>query len=130
MATSNSSLKAYHFADERPAPGNNFYRLKIISQTGTFSYSKIIAVRDDTDASITLFPNPAASLLQVQTSSQPGTIQLEIQDMMGRVLQKQTIVSAGPRMATSVDIENLRSGIYQVVIKNGGTFYAARFTKQ
>jgi hypothetical protein len=41
----NKSAEFYKAEDFKPAPGNNYYELKIVSNYGKMIYSKIIAVK-------------------------------------------------------------------------------------
>ena len=51
--------EAYAFTDESPFVGRDYYRLRIVDQTGAFSYSRVIAVDFSGDGDLVIFPNPS-----------------------------------------------------------------------
>ena len=67
------------------------------------------------DASITVFPNPTASIINVNCNNTIKTV--ELYDVQGRLLQTQIVDNA----TTSLDISNKTSGIYfaKITSENG-----------
>jgi hypothetical protein len=60
-----SGQKNYQFDDVQPAPGNNYYRLKMVDEDGASHYSQIVMVVMPGRGKIKVGPNPAASRLQI-----------------------------------------------------------------
>lgn len=60
IATINGGKNGYYFYnDSKPANGNNYYRLKMVNNDGTFDYSKIININAGADKYYALAENPA-----------------------------------------------------------------------
>ena len=77
------------YTDEYPFDGKNYYRLKMIDQDGSFSYSKIILLEDVLKKEIHVYPNPANDFLSVDLSSlKEGKYNLTLTDVAGRKLYK------------------------------------------
>lgn len=57
----------YYFIDQRPVPGDNFYRLKLVNSDNTFSFSdEIMLVKTQGFPDIHIFPNPVSDLLTIE----------------------------------------------------------------
>lgn len=83
----------YHFTDETPLPGINYYRLKQKDQDGKFEYSPIVVadVRS-THHQFGVFPNPATGALSFRViSAEEGTASLSITDVAGYTVYKETV---------------------------------------
>ena len=106
----------YQFTDKPAYTGTGFYRLKIIEQDGSLTYSKIVQVQLLQNNAVRLFPVPASTNLIISTSD---TKYLEtnatIIDNWGRTILKQPIKSNHQR----IDIGNLAPGTYYVKLKDG-----------
>jgi len=69
----------YHYVDNDPSAGNNFYRIKVISKTGVITYSNItlIGAKGINSQKIFLSTDAAGAktILNIQsTSAQQGTV--------------------------------------------------------
>lgn len=56
----------YAFTDRLPLHGINYYRLALTDANGSVSYSATITVHNDQEAGLTIYPNPAHDVLQLQ----------------------------------------------------------------
>ncbi|MDO6432693.1 glycoside hydrolase family 44 protein [Flavitalea sp. BT771] len=102
----------YSYYDRRPLPSVDYYRLKIVDRSGSYTYSRTIAVAFDNATGITVFPNPANDVLYVQLPAQQGPIELELHDGAGKLVRAIRLPSAGGVISTSIDISDLASGVY------------------
>ncbi len=59
-----SENNLYQFLDSNAA-NNNFYRIKIIKNDNTFSYSNIIFIQKKIVSNISIYPNPASDFLNI-----------------------------------------------------------------
>jgi hypothetical protein len=67
-------------------------------------------------ASMSVYPNPASSSVNIQYEAIPTTASIEIYDLTGR-----RMVSHQPKESKgvwTVDIQNMATGIYVVVLKD------------
>lgn len=106
--------------DEAPLIGGNYYRLKQNLKDGTTVYSPIKLVHFHVDLkAITVFPNPATEMLNVQLSEYAGkasTIQLF--DAYGR-LQKEVSLAVTPPSFVSIPLIGVANGLYYLKIQVG-----------
>ncbi len=106
--------------DETPLIGKNYYRLKQNLKDGTTTYSPIKLVHFHVDLkAITVFPNPATEMLNVQLSEYAGkasTIQLF--DAYGR-LQKELTIKVTPQSFVSIPLIGVANGLYYLKVQVG-----------
>jgi hypothetical protein len=104
----------YAFMDVQPLPAMNYYRLKMINRDGGYSYSNMVSIRYDKNASFAIFPNPAKDVVTVQMHMPKGTVSLQIIDGMGRRVRTMTLQSSGSILSTTIDISGLAAGQYYI----------------
>lgn len=114
-ASSGSNLQNdYSFFDARPLASQNYYRLKMIDQDGSFTYSRIVTIKFDNSAAFLVFPNPARDLVNVQMQLPAGTILLQVVDAIGRQVRAIPLQSTGAVISIPVDISSLPKGVYYI----------------
>ncbi len=97
-----STAATYHFTDEQPFTGKNFYRLKQTDMDGKSKYSAVIELINKHDAAAFLYPNPAGDEIKVITDQKE---QVYIIDIYGR-----NVLSSFTNQ--SVNITSLKPGRY------------------
>ncbi len=120
-AKGNSTNKqSYTFLDETPVVGVNYYRLKLTDIDNSYTYSRIVAVKNSGQPiSIELFPNPSSSLLQVQLPAcQKEIIHLFITDASGRMIDSRSVSVSEGNNALSIPVSHLPGGTYLLSIEN------------
>jgi hypothetical protein len=116
-ADGNSSTKqSYNTIDEKPYKGISYYRLKQVDKNTSFKYADMVSVEFLSDSYINIFPNPASSLLMIKASANYATATLKIINSMGIEVLRTAQLST---YNGTIDLSNLASGIYYVVIENG-----------
>lgn len=75
-------------------------------------------------SAIAVFPNPAQSLLNVYLSVDVTNAEMSIYNESG---QLQKVFSAVNNRSTTIDINNLSSGLYFIVVKIGNRKYSSKF---
>jgi hypothetical protein len=98
--------------------GNNYYRLKIIDDDGTFTYSQTINIPVDmatVNGIIKIFPNPTNGLVQIQLQSTKNVSStLEISNLLGQKVASRDIALRIGITSVDVDLRELSSGTYIV----------------
>ena len=108
-----------------------FYRLQIVNQDGSFTYSKTVAVLLKTrNSQLTIFPNPVKETLYVQLSSaKDEKLSVQIIDMQGRILQQQEVRVSVGNMSLSFNASKLAKGSYVLLIKSDNLVQQKQFVK-
>jgi hypothetical protein len=113
VAATNQSIRAdYNFTDAQPFSGLNYYRLKIIDNAGTFSYSPVRKLNFSGDGiDITVYPNPVNN----------GTVTISASDNCNKAIlydaagkQVKAFVLQG--RTNSLNVADVAKGIYQLKI--------------
>lgn len=114
----------YRFSDEDCLPGSNYYRLKMIDRDGTFSYSKMIAVKNNcAQNQIFAFPNPVHDKLTIE-GLKPGN-RVNIYNNSG------VLVIAKEAFATKLEInlKDFPGGIYTLNVAGTDVVQKLRLVK-
>lgn len=123
----------YHYTDEHPLTGVNYYRLRQVDLDGKEEFHSIIAVlfkdQEDKTKGITLFPSVVIDQLNLALPEEARTEgDLYISDMSGRV-RSQLTVERGMQQR-SIPVQQLATGQYVLVVRIGRDVQTARFVKQ
>ena len=116
-ATGNSSANVdYSFTDNQMLNGANYYRLKMINNDGTFSYSKVVMINSNEKGMsfYIVYPNPFGATLQAKIESlkaEKGIVR--IMNSNGTTVKVQTVLLlAGTTNITMNDMTALAPGSY------------------
>lgn len=82
----NINFEKYSFEDKFPLIGNNYYRLKLVNQDDTYTYSKIISIDFSRDNDISIFPNPAQNN-QIEISNINENVNPELFNSSGQKIE-------------------------------------------
>ncbi|MEP6677422.1 MAG: T9SS type A sorting domain-containing protein [Ferruginibacter sp.] len=109
--------RQYNFDDDIAAT-TLYYRLKIISATGNFSYSNIIVFKSSKIDYIKLLGNPVKENIFLQLALQKeDQLQLLLSDINGKILlQQQLTVSAGTSQLTIALPAQYANGMYMLKV--------------
>jgi hypothetical protein len=126
------SRSIYQHLDAQPGAGTNFYRLKMVDLDGAFTYSRVIAIKSESESvALQLFPNPATDVLQLQI---PATIKskaiISIVDMTGKTIRSNTIQLTEGLNASSIPVRELAPATYQLIITYDNEKQVRAFIKQ
>ncbi len=128
-AGTSTELNSYIFEDEN-WNSDSYYRLKIVDNDGTLSYSEIVVVtgHSTTSANVQLYPNPAHNTLII-TNSFPGFSYntIKIVDAYGRTVKLITNIDASITNGYPIDVSDLITGIYFITLNNEIETHALSF---
>ena len=115
--------------DYSPATGWNFYRIKIVDKSGSFTYSPVRAVKFvKGQEDVQIFPNPATTVLNIQMpSSYAGKVSLQVYAVDGKYIS-----SMKPTVNTiQLNVLPLPAGTYILkMVRDNGDISTYRFVKQ
>jgi carboxypeptidase T len=115
-----SNDNPYTFIDPLPFVGNNFYRIKSVDNNGKVAYSYILnIVYSPSLRWISLYPNPAKDILQVELklAAKDKTL-LQFVDLAGKKVLENIIVTDDNIKNFPINISTLTPNIYILKIIN------------
>lgn len=117
-----STVNQYAFKDENPVAGHSFYRLKMLDQSGAFTWSKVLTVKTSYQTrSVQCYPNPYTQSANIAfqlpvksftTLKVYNTLGVEVSTLMNRQLD------AG-NYTVAFDGTSLPAGLYMYTLKYG-----------
>ena len=124
----------YHFLDDAPLTGYNYYRLRMVDNDASYSYSNTVLIRLQGSSSdiLEVSPNPADGILHM-TIQLPVADQVEVclTDMLGRKVMGQVFLLDKGSHVYVMDIGMLPASAYMLMItNNSGVLDAVRILKQ
>ncbi len=120
VSANGSGANRYSFADRSATIMSeyNYYRLKMVDRDGVFTYSKVIAIKNNqlTDTKVQLYPNPAKDFVNLSISDKTLLkTELKVLDLNGKMMLRQKIVSD----QQVINISKLPNGMYVLSFENG-----------
>jgi len=107
---------SYDYQHTAPATSNNYYRLKIEDNDGSYRYSAVRQVQLSKNLSIQVYPNPAQYFITINLN---GAVQLPAMillfDGSGRAVRKLAITAN----TIHVPLQGLAAGLYHLQVTDG-----------
>ncbi len=135
-AAGNSAVpKSYSYADN--IAGQNqaawYYRLKMIDLDGTFTYSNIVIIRDNsTGFVVSVSPNPFTDQLNLQVEAAVGeSARLTLTDIRSKSLRQETVLlQKGVNNFAVGGLGQLQAGVYMLSVKTNTRQQTIQLLKQ
>ena len=107
-----------YFLDNRPDPGKNFYRLKLISNDNSYTYSKIIELDGKGMKShITVYPNPVRDLLKIDFGNTNNHVyKISLYNSVNQLISEATFLSGINNQLQIARTKAMNTGMYIVRI--------------
>jgi len=122
----NPAISGYSYLQVSPAPGVNYYRLKLIAPDGSFTYSQIVTINvGAVSTGLSIYPNPAHSSIAVSLPQMSGTAVIGIYNSTGILMQ--WLVSGAA--INTIDISRWAAGMYTVKVMEGNSTMTGNFIK-
>ena len=118
VAAKGTTPAFYTVTDTAPVIGTNYYRLRMVDNDGSYTYSKVVTVQLNNKLVLTVYPNPASDVVNAQIQSKkPEDVIIYITDMQGKIWQEKQVHLATGQNNLSFSVAPLASGMYTFVIK-------------
>ena len=120
-----AGINEYSF-ESASSKTTTYYRLKMIDNNGTYSYSSIVVLKSSASSLLSVFPNPAVNSI---TLSHPKAINANIAVIAANGKKVfQSNVSEGATQSC-INVSNLPKGTYHVSFSNNGVVTTTKFVK-
>ena len=114
-----SNTQSYYTLEQQNIPSENiYYRIKEIDNNGTYNYSNIVLLKNNTtQKGFIILPNPANSYLKIiAPDGTSGNSEIELLDAIGSVL----LITPINAVTTQINTTYYPVGTYFLRIKYGG----------
>jgi hypothetical protein len=132
-AAGNSQFRHdYHFVDQQPYRGLNYYRLEQVDANGAATRSNTVVAFLSQGFAVALYPNPASEVLHVSFASPLAQdARLDVLDALGRKVGVNIVATKGQGSA-SIPLVDLACGCYQlrITLADGSILPSGSFVKQ
>ena len=111
-ASPTDDLQHFGTYDNQPTEGDNYYRIKVAYNDGTFAYTETKKVNFDKLRGVRIYPNPASDAVDIDLSTYKGKeVSIYIYNPFGQTMLFQNMdkVSDTP---LSIDVSKLTTGHY------------------
>jgi Secretion system C-terminal sorting domain len=116
------------------SPGQLYYRIKQYDHTGSFYYSKVLAInRNNRSSAVIIYPNPVAGNLFINIAAAANDkAVITVNNSNGaKLIIQQVQLTHGNNFCTINGIDKLAAGIYQLTItREAGPTVTKQFIKQ
>ncbi len=124
----------YSGYDSVPVSGSNYYRVRVVEQSGRASYTAVVKVDMGNRGSfISTYPNPVVSnqvTLQLNNVKK-GSYRVSITNGAGQAVYTGTLVHGGGTATELLPLNNaLSSGSYQIRVDGDGMHFIQKLLKQ
>jgi hypothetical protein len=134
----------YQFTDSDPLPMVSgqvstigYYRLKMVDNDGSFTYSKVVSIAFDKDLTVKTFPNPVSNDLSIDVFSEAKYLDIDVIDVLGRSIyqkkEQNTDLSSGRHEGSkflTINTLDWLSGIYLLKVSDGKTVFQQKIVKR
>jgi hypothetical protein len=131
--TSNTS-KSYNFTDRTPLVGQNYYRIRMIENTGNDAYSNVVVLEVSGQPSgYTVYPNPTADQITLELEAdKTELVEVQIMDVLGRVVVEKSFSVVNGKNQLQLDLKKLVAGNYSLKAsyKNTGRVITEKIVKK
>jgi Secretion system C-terminal sorting domain len=134
---SSTTNLTYNFTDDKINTGTvQYYRLRQVDINNQSRYSAIVKIKGEQATILTIdgiAPNPVQnSLIASISSPTKNLINLQVVDMMGRMIQQQQVTIQEGTNVISVNVSSLSSGIYllKAIFSDNNQIPAIKFIKE
>lgn len=114
-AGNSPARQAYAFTDRNPEKGTNLYRLKMLDQDGSFTYSPIKALNLAQMPQLRCFPNPVTDKLYLTGVPSAELQQVTLSDIRGN-----RVLAASGLAAGYIELQHLPAGVYLLQVSRAG----------
>lgn len=122
------TMLSYQYTDSEPMSGISYYRLKQVDKDGSFTFSKIVAVRFENlsqEDRLIVFPNPTeGKSFYIQfLDSEIKEGEVVVYDVLGKIIHQQTVQNHATDLVSIEFKEKLPTGTYTVRVFTNNKLY-------
>jgi len=110
--------------------GRYFYRLKVVDNDGSFTYSDVesLSIKLVTKNKLKVFPNPTLDVVFISGRKENSEgLSIKVYNRVGQLVTTEFVLQEG---LAKIKMEGFTSGIYIVEVSQGKEFYHYKLMKE
>lgn len=115
IASKGDGTQSYQFTDPVNVQATVFYRIKQIDKDGRFSYSSVVRLITHQTGRLSIYPNPATTIVTLTANRSLLNTKAVITDVNGKIMFSFTIEN----ISSTLDLSNYANGVYILQLENG-----------
>ena len=127
LSTAKAGNATYSYVDAAAQQGNNYYRIKVVNNTGSVGYSSVVvAVAGKAKGAISVYPNPVVgNNFNLQLNNlEAGSYAVRIVNKLGQQVFAKNISHVSGSSSEAIATSKLASGTYTISLTgSNGTAY-------
>ncbi len=127
---SSSNISEYNFLDNKPDADKNFYRLKLVNNDNTFSYSDIILLtHQQSNLQVTVYPNPVKDFLNIEfKNGSSHTYKISLYNSINQLMKEITFITGFNNQLQITRTKDMSPGLYilQVIDETNNEQYTQK----
>ena len=117
----NTGTASYNWVDLVPNEGNNYYRIRLVTQSGSVAYSQVALVKTGSQVTpgIAVYPNPIVDgVIGLQMNNLPkGKYKIRVINSIGEIMLNKTIEHLGASSTEPLSLaKNIPRGGYKLEV--------------
>jgi hypothetical protein len=122
----------YSHTDDEPLAGENYYRIGFANEKGEMEFCDPVRIRlNGITGTVTISPNPAKDLLQVQIScAEKGVLTLSIFSQNGILVRQLLLTKQDESLQYPLPVNDLQKGNYILQVKIRNQIETQQFVRQ
>ena len=130
-AVNSTNQLDYHFADFKPLPGTNYYRITLFDiDNYSLAYEPQTVTFNDFETGLTVLMSTNSQQVKFNVATNnSGAAQVQLYNVQGKKVLEQAITVARGGNAFTLDTPYLPSGIYALQYRLGNEVYRAKVLK-
>jgi hypothetical protein len=117
-----NQLTNYHYTDRQPMSGENYYRLRQMDYNGSFDFSAVIVLRNESEKlELSAYPNPSDDIVTISINN-PNEVDLTltVHDYLGRIIFESRL---NAQSNWNREFQFDTKGMYFITLNTGQEFY-------
>ncbi len=106
---------AYQFVDPVSSEGVYYYRLKSVDLDETYDYSQSAVINREGNPAISIWPNPASSVMNIDLGTYEGLTQIKLYNNLGQLVLNSDEQGG---FVSTIDVSEFGAGVYFLEINN------------
>ena len=108
----------YNYTHQNVPKGSNLYRLKQVDLDGSYTYSNMINIINNSEFyQASVYPNPSTNLINIYINNPSGNSYIIIYDALGQLMTNQTLTEI-KEQKIAIDISSYANGMYYISISD------------